>query len=279
MHRKLRISEYDPLLQKLAGTFRSWAVKMLSYAGRLQLLLSVINGTVNFWMTIFILSKGCLKKIESLCSRFLWTENIENRAIAKVAWTTDCLPKMEDGLGLRKFCEYNSVVPEVYLALVLHHQLTLGYVAQTSPSPKCKRKATDSTSWDSILTLRPLAEQFLKCRINDGVDSRFWFDIWTPFRQLIKYLGDSGPRDIRLPLSASVKDATNKTGWTLPQPRSDIAMALHIQLTTVQLPLQQSILDSFHWVVQAKDCKGFSSSETWEAVRPRAEEKVRAKSV
>ncbi|XP_013673846.1 uncharacterized protein LOC106378231 [Brassica napus] len=186
---------------------------------------------------------------------------------------------MEDGLGLRKFCECNSVVPEVYLALVLHHQLTLGYVAQTSPSPKCKRKATDSTSWNSILTLRPLAEQFLKCRINDGVDSRFWFDIWTPFRQLIKYLGDSGPRDIRLPLSASVKDATNKTGWTLPQPRSDNAMVLHIHLTTVQLPLQQSILDSFHWIVQAKDCKGFSSSKTWEAVRPRAEEKVWAKSV
>ena len=71
MHRKLRISEYEPLLQKLANTFRSWAVKMLSYAGRLQLISTVINGTVNFWMTTFLLPKGCLKKIESMCSRFL----------------------------------------------------------------------------------------------------------------------------------------------------------------------------------------------------------------
>ena len=48
MHRKLRISEYEPLLNKLATTFRSWAVKMLSYAGRLQLLSSVINGIICF---------------------------------------------------------------------------------------------------------------------------------------------------------------------------------------------------------------------------------------
>ena len=48
MHRKFRISEYEPLLNKLATTFRSWAVKMLSYAGRLQLLSSVINGIICF---------------------------------------------------------------------------------------------------------------------------------------------------------------------------------------------------------------------------------------
>ncbi|CAN7101049.1 unnamed protein product [Brassica rapa subsp. narinosa] len=47
----------------------------------------------------------------------------------------------------------------------------------------------------------------------------------------------------------------------------------------MKLLLQQSTPDSFHWVVQAKDCKGFSSSKTWEAVRPQAEEKVWAKSV
>ena len=258
---------------------------MLSYAGRLQLLSSVITGTVNLWMTTFILPKGCLKKIESLCSRFLWAGNIDNRATTKVAWTTVCLPKKEGGLGLRRFCEWNKVLCLRFIWLMFsttnslwvqwhkHHHL------RNASFWALERKATDSASWNSILTLRPLAEQFLKCRINDGVDSRFWYDIWTPFGQLIKYLGESGPRDTRLPLSASVKDATNDTCWSLPQPRSDNALVLHIHLTTVQLLLQQSTSDSFHWVVQAKDYKGFSSSKTWEAVRPRAEEKVLAKSV
>lgn len=209
----------------------------------------------------------------------------KHRQQSKVAWTTVCLPKKEGGLGLRRFCEWNKVLCLRFIWLMFsttnslwvqwhkHHHL------RNASFWALERKATDSASWNSILTLRPLAEQFLKCRINDGVDSRFQYDIWTPFGQLIKYHGESGPRDTRLPLSASVKDATNDTCWSLPQPRSDNALALHIHLTTVHLPLQQSTPDSFHWVVQAKDCKGFSSSKTWEAVRPRAEEKVWVKSV
>lgn len=87
MHKKLRISKYESLLQKLANTSSSWAVKMLSYDGQLQLISSVINGTINFWMSTFILPKGCLKKIESMCSRFLWSGSIETKASAKVHWT------------------------------------------------------------------------------------------------------------------------------------------------------------------------------------------------
>ena len=68
-------------------------------------------------------------------------------------------------------------------------------------------------------------------------------------------------------------------GWRLPQPRSDSALALHIHLTTVDLPLQDHTADTFHWVVESKECKGFSSSRMWEALRPRAQVKDWARSV
>lgn len=71
MSRKLRIAEYDPLLDKISNRFRAWAVKTLSFAGMVQLTTSVIYGAVNFWSSTFILPQSCLKKIESLCSRFL----------------------------------------------------------------------------------------------------------------------------------------------------------------------------------------------------------------
>lgn len=98
MHRKLRLSEYSPLLEKLAGIFKVWAVKALSFAGRVQLINSVISGTVNFWATTFMLPKGCIKKIEAMCTRFLWSGKIEERCLAKVSWNTVCLPKQEGGL-------------------------------------------------------------------------------------------------------------------------------------------------------------------------------------
>lgn len=97
--RKLKISEYAPLMTKLTKCFHSWSVKIISFAGRLQLLKSVIFGIINIWVSAFALPKGCVKNIESFCTRFLWSGNIDKKGIAKVSWTTVCLPKEEGGLG------------------------------------------------------------------------------------------------------------------------------------------------------------------------------------
>lgn len=68
MSRKLRKLEYEPLICKLIARFKNWAVKALSFASTVQLIASVIYETVNFWMSVFILPKGYIKKIESLCA-------------------------------------------------------------------------------------------------------------------------------------------------------------------------------------------------------------------
>lgn len=48
MSRKLKISEYEPLLDNIRKKFRAWTVRTLSFAGRVQLLASVIADTINF---------------------------------------------------------------------------------------------------------------------------------------------------------------------------------------------------------------------------------------
>lgn len=108
MSRKLKISEYAPLTTKINTRFHSWSAKLLSFSGRLQLLKMVIFRTVNFfWLSAFLLPKGCIKCIEALCSRFLWSRNVEKKGIAKIAWTTVCLPKEEGGLGVRNLFIWN----------------------------------------------------------------------------------------------------------------------------------------------------------------------------
>ena len=110
MNRKLKISEYSPLITKLTLWFQSWSANYLSFAGRLQLLKIVIFGTVNLWISAFILPKGCIKNIEAMCSRFLWSGSLDKKAIAKMSWTTVCLPKEEGGLGLRSLLVWNQVL-------------------------------------------------------------------------------------------------------------------------------------------------------------------------
>lgn len=121
MSRKLKISEYATLIHKISSRFNAWAVKSLSFAGRIQLISSVISGLVNFWISAFILPLGCIRKIESLCSRFLWSGRIDTKGMTKVAWSQVCLPKK--GRRFRaeeiRYLEQNTLL-ETDLAAVLY---------------------------------------------------------------------------------------------------------------------------------------------------------------
>lgn len=63
--------DYEPLIDKVRTRLLSWANRSVSYAGRLQLIKTVIYSIVNFWSSAFILPIGCLDTIEGLCSAFL----------------------------------------------------------------------------------------------------------------------------------------------------------------------------------------------------------------
>ncbi|KAF8088677.1 hypothetical protein N665_0532s0040 [Sinapis alba] len=256
-------------------SFHSWTAKLLSFAGRLQLLKSVIFGTVNFWLSAFILPKGCIKSIESLCSRFLWSGNVEQRGIAKIAWSTVCLPKDEGGLGLRSFAIWSQVLCVKFIWTLL----------STSPSLwadwhwNChlhnksfwtvKATSIDSWIWSKLLNLRPLALNFCKFIVGNGTSTSFWFDVWTPFGKLINYLGPNGPRALTIRKNAMVAHATSGSRWALPHPRSQRELDLHVHLTTLSLPLTFDIDDTCIW----KTCDGsscvFNAALTWEAIRPR----------
>ncbi|KAF8087894.1 hypothetical protein N665_0564s0029 [Sinapis alba] len=279
MSRKLTISEYSPLINKITLSFQSWSAKLLSFAGRLQLLKTVIFGIVNFWLSAFMLPKGCIKTIETLCSRFLWSGNIDKRGIAKIAWSTVCLPKQEGGLGLRNFSIWNQVLCLKFIWILLSKTPSLWaewhwstHLHEQSfwaiePSPN------DSWAWQRILKLRPLALQFCKSILGNGRSTSFWFDVWSPLGQLIHHLGPSGPRRLRLRKDAVVADAIQGSLWTLPHPRSQQEVDLHSYLTTIALPLPYDIIDMFEWIAGDSPLCTFRSSSTWEVLRPREEPK------
>ncbi|KAG7547431.1 Reverse transcriptase domain [Arabidopsis suecica] len=266
MCRKLKISEYTPLLEKVKGKFSTWAVRSLSYAGRLQLIASVITGTVVFWISTFKLPKGCIREIESLCSRFLWSGGIENYRKAKVAWSKFIWLLFSKSGSLwvawHKF----------------HHIQRLGGES-VSRFWSIQENANDTWNWRCLLRLRPLAVRFLKCVIGNGLNASFWRNNWTPFGPLIKFLGDNGPRNLRLPIASSVAHAIVGNVWTLASPRSQESLSLHIYLTTISLPLNLQEEDLYCWSVNDVDCIGFSSSKTWQVIRQREEEKSLAPSV
>lgn len=82
---KLAANDSAPILDKILSRIDSWAAKKLSYAGRLQLINSVLSHIESYWCGVFLIPKGVQEKINSICGKFLWGGSVEKEAMTLVA--------------------------------------------------------------------------------------------------------------------------------------------------------------------------------------------------
>ncbi|CAJ2668635.1 unnamed protein product [Trifolium pratense] len=107
--KKLSIQNYMGLIDKIVGRITHWSSKLLSYAGRIQLLNSVIFSMTNYWLQCLPLPKAVIQKINSICRTFFWTGSIEKSRKAPIAWKTICQPKRNGGLNLIDLEVWNRI--------------------------------------------------------------------------------------------------------------------------------------------------------------------------
>ena len=82
----------------------------ISYAGRTELVKSVIQGVVCFWLAILPIPAGVRVKIVHQCSNFLWSGNCNLNKKPLVAWKEVTLPKAEGGLGIKNIEAWNKAL-------------------------------------------------------------------------------------------------------------------------------------------------------------------------
>ncbi|XP_049381304.1 uncharacterized protein LOC125845835 [Solanum stenotomum] len=58
---------------------------------------SIVSGMQGFWSQIFLLPKQILHGVETICKRFLWNGEVNNKGKALIAWDTLCWPKTAGG--------------------------------------------------------------------------------------------------------------------------------------------------------------------------------------
>ncbi|KAL0295411.1 UNVERIFIED_CONTAM: hypothetical protein Sradi_6837500 [Sesamum radiatum] len=94
---RLSIADCRPLMEKIDGRVAGWSQLQLSFAGRTQLIKSVLSMLHTYWASVFVLPKGVIRAIETKLRSFLW-QGSTGKGYAKVAWDQLCKPKTEGDL-------------------------------------------------------------------------------------------------------------------------------------------------------------------------------------
>lgn len=113
--KKLSINHYLPLIEFYFARIHHWSAKLLSYAGRLQLVKSICHAMAQFWMQCFPIPKMVIKKIDSICRSFIWISKKDICRKFPTAWNTMCKPIAQGGLQLLNMTVWNEVMLLNYL--------------------------------------------------------------------------------------------------------------------------------------------------------------------
>lgn len=272
---KLRPQDYQPLIDRVTSRISSWTSRHLSFAGRLQLIRSVIFGIINFWSASFPLPKGCFETLERLCNAFLWSGAPTSARGAKVSWDSMCSPKSAGGLGLRRLNDLNQIfgLKLIWLLFAANGSLWVAWlqkvIIKDKPFWTSDFQRTGSWIWRRLMKLRSLARPFVYCQVQSGTTASFWQDNWTNLGPLIDLTGANGPRVTGISILASVSQSCNADGWLIPRGRHPLLCLLRACLP-MNFPIISSLEpDLYLWRNSLNEPPGaFSTSKTWLSLHP-----------
>ncbi|GJX07924.1 RNA-directed DNA polymerase, eukaryota, reverse transcriptase zinc-binding domain protein [Tanacetum coccineum] len=172
--------ECNQLVERVKQKVNDWKNKALSYAGRLQLIASVLASMHIYWASVFLIPKTTVIDIEKALKGFLWCHGDFKRGATKVAWKIVCAPKSQGGLGIKRLRPWNEAL--LYKSIW-----------------EVDIEDSDSGTWKAILNLRSMIRNSVWKKIRNGRNTNMWFDKWCnegplcemiPFRKIYEAMLD-----------------------------------------------------------------------------------------
>ncbi|KAL0293434.1 UNVERIFIED_CONTAM: hypothetical protein Sradi_6938000 [Sesamum radiatum] len=178
---RLSVADCHPIIQKIEARIRGWDGILLSFAGRVQLIKSVLSALQVYWAMAFILPKHVIKDIEKRLRNFLWKGSIET------------------GYAKRS---------SIWVNWISHYRLRNCSVWTISTR-------SGTWGWRKLIRLRDSLRPCITYRIGDGASFSLWHDPWHDRGPLISQF-PLGPRHTSLPASAPLSLVIFEGNWTWP---------------------------------------------------------------
>ncbi len=141
-------ADYLPLIEKLDKRLAGWKGLLLSRAGRLVLLNSVLTSVLAFFCSVFRVPVWVFKDIDKIRRGFFWKSKVlVNGFHCLVNWEQVCRPKCQGRIRIRNLRAMNSALlmksfwsfynpispPWVRLLLHFHYKRRSPYAGGTPP--------------------------------------------------------------------------------------------------------------------------------------------------
>ncbi|GJS40164.1 hypothetical protein Tco_0565207 [Tanacetum coccineum] len=189
------------LVEKVRKRIGDWKNKWLSFAGRRQLVISVLSSMHIYWASVFILPMGIINHIEQLMSGFLWCQGDMKRGKAKVSWEDVCLPKQEGGLGIHRLENFNVALMSTHVWKIVTRKESLwvkwihAYKLKKRSFWDVKMSSNVSWGWRKFLQIRSILRPHFWHELGNGRSTSAWFDTWDtqcPLMNLVSYRAVTG---------------------------------------------------------------------------------------
>ena len=217
---RLSIADCRPLLLKIDKRVSGWEGLALSYAGRVQIIKSVLMSVSLYWTSAFILPQKVTYEIEKRIQNFLW-KGTTNSGNAKVAWKELCRPVEEGGLGFKDITTLNRALMTKKLCDIIQCDRTFIWVEwlyQGRLRDTCIwtiQEHEGSWGWRKILQLRAFLRPMVDYQIGDWRRFHLWQDPWHSLGPLIETF-PQGARLLRLDKSAKLSTVISGREWQWP---------------------------------------------------------------
>ncbi|KAJ9561591.1 hypothetical protein OSB04_006751 [Centaurea solstitialis] len=248
----LKTADYGVLITKVKHRLQNWKTKFLSFGGRKQLIVSVLQSLQLYWMAIFMLPSGIVHDIERLFRDFLWAQGDPSRGRCKVAWSMVCRPVECGGLGFRRLGIWNRALIAKNLWAIITGRECLWVAWARSYSLHNAQfwtaRKTSRWSWlfTKMMSIRSDCRRFITVAIGDGMSTNAWEENWLTCGKLSEFMPYRFVHSSGFLASTTVRQLldTFHDGWP------DSWVTRFSVLANVPLPISQhDVRDRFCWDV------------------------------
>ncbi|XP_021996242.2 uncharacterized protein LOC110893442 [Helianthus annuus] len=263
---RLTYNDCKRLVENMESRITDWKSKSLSFAGRVQLVRSVLSSMHVYWASMFILPKRIVKDLEDRMRRFLWAQGNNIKGKAKVKWSQVCLPKREGGLGIRRVRDMNNalMVTHIWSLITLRESLWVKWVHSYRIGGRSfwdlPVKQNITWSWRKMLQLRPLVHQYVWSKIGDGARTLVWFDKWHEVCPLKNFITPRMISNAGFQMEATVADMCQSGEWIWSmswlQQASELRNLPNVAITA-------GVQDKIIWRTRAAKEMEFTTAACW----------------